>query len=164
MRDAPLTQKRLLELVTYDQESGDFMSRVSRGNAAPAGKRLGFLVKGYVSFAVDYRTYRAHRLAWLYVYGEFPDGMVDHINGVRTDNRIANLRLADSRVNQENLRTSKANNKLGVLGVHQMKSGKFRACIQTNRKQVHIGVYESLEHARAAYLETKRRLHGGCTI
>jgi len=118
---------------------------------------------GYRRVSVDSRRYLAHRCAWLYVHGEWPAGLIDHINTEKGDNRIANLRCVPEQLNHENIRKPKRNNQSGFLGVvaHQ---GKWRASV-THKRRVHrVGMFDTPEEAHAAYVAAKRRLHEGCTI
>jgi hypothetical protein len=92
--------------------------------------------------------YQAHRLAWLYMHGEWPVGDLDHINGDPADNRIANLRIATQSQNNANRRARRGRNK----GVYmEKKTGKYKANICVNRKQIYLGRFESAEAAKAAY-------------
>jgi len=101
-----------------------------------------------------------HRVAWIVVHGEIPEGMtVDHINGVKGDNRIANLRLATDCQNSYH-RPRKSNNVTGYKGVYQRENGKYRATITVNRKRTSLGTFDTKEEAYAAYCEAARRLHG----
>jgi len=92
------------------------------------------------------RHYLAHRLAWFYVYGEFPT-MIDHIDGNRTNNKISNLRQVSSKENQCNL-TIAANNTSGITGVSFSKErSKWEAKIQIDGKTIHLGRYLDKEDA-----------------
>jgi HNH endonuclease/AP2 domain len=161
-----LTQQRLHELLQYDAHTGRFTRRVARGNC-PAGwscddTRDQF---GYVRFSVDGKNYRAHRLAWLYVYGEWPEHSIDHINGDKADNRIENLRDVSHHTNMQNQRAATRANKTGFLGVcfHKRK-GRYHAQINAGGRVRSIGYFSSPEEAHAAYVEEKRRLHPGSTL
>jgi hypothetical protein len=116
--------------------------------------------KGYWRLGVDYVRHSAHRLAWLYVYGEWPEGEVDHINLIRTDNRIANLRLATTALNKRNTRVRK-NNLVGFKGVSwHACSRRWRSRIYLNGKEVNLGLYDTPEEANAAYLAAAREHFG----
>src|SRR5436190_23425691 len=107
--DKMLTQEKLKEVLDYDPETGLFTSRVSRGGR-PASARAGCVTtKGYIKLSLCQKRYYAHRLAWLYVYGEWPSKQIDHINCVTDDNRIANLREATSAQNITNSRARRDN-------------------------------------------------------
>jgi hypothetical protein len=100
------------------------------------------------------------------MYGKWPEGEIDHINGNKADNRICNLRDVDRSTNQQNAKKAQSNNKsAGLLGVSLHKSrNKFRAQITYDKKRHHIGYFDTAELAYAAYLSEKRRRHAGCTI
>lgn len=89
-----LTQARLKELFHYDKETGAF-THIKARRGVRVGKILGCLANnGYLVIRADGKLYLAHRLAWMYVHGAFPPDQLDHINRMRTDNRLCNLRLA----------------------------------------------------------------------
>ena len=157
-----ITQDRLKCLFDYDPNTGEFTRRVSvRG----ARKSVGKLSRGYRIICVDYTHHAAHRLAWLFVYGEHPSMQIDHINGDRADNRIANLRLATNEVNAQNLHRAKSGSFTGVLGVsYDQENKKYRAKITVCGKEMCLGRYQDINTASAAYLAAKRKLHEGCTI
>jgi ribosome biogenesis SPOUT family RNA methylase Rps3 len=96
----------------------------------------------------------------------WPKHTIDHINGVRTDNRIGNLRDVTQQKNSENMRRPQKRTISGFLGVHvqRRKTVRYLAQIVTDGKLRHLGSYDTAEDAHAAYLEAKRRLHEGCTI
>lgn len=155
-----LTQESLKTIITYDRDTGvlrwiggqkaDFEAGTLRPN-------------GYRRIRVLGSYYYAHRLAWLYEFGSNPNGQIDHLNGVRNDNRIINLRDVSAATNRENIRIAYASNKTGFLGVSPTK-GKFKAQIKIGEKVVHIGVYTNPQDAHEAYKKRKRELHFGCTI
>lgn len=158
MANANLTAARVREVFTYNPATGDFCK---------AGKPVGYITgPGYVYLSIDGKSRLAHRLAWLYVHGEFPKHQIDHINGVRTDNRIDNLRDVAPRVNNENRRRVRSDNKSSrMTGVSwHVHSAKWRARIWQKGTEHRLGLFDTPEDASAAYLEAKRRLHEGCTI
>jgi hypothetical protein len=113
---------------------------------------------------VDGKEYRVHRLAWLHVHGVWPSAEIDHIDGIRTNNAIANLRDVDRATNCQNMRKAlPANKGSGLLGVYP-SDNKWRARITVNNRAVGLGTFDSKETAHEAYLAAKRTLHGGCTI
>ncbi len=160
-----LKHERLIELFDYDPDTGVFIRKVATANVK-AGKITGSVnTGGHLGFRVDRRMYLAHRLAWFYVYGEWPDSQIDHINGVKTDNRIENLRKATYSINAQNLRNARKDNKTGFLGVCWKKSSKkFIAQIQIAGRVCHLGMFETAEKAHEAYITAKRKHHIGCTI
>ncbi len=115
---------------------------------------------------IDYKIYRAHRLAWLYVHGEMPSGKIDHKNGNPLDNRIENLRIASARMNAQNQRRAQPYNSTGVLGVGVDKArGCFKSEIRLpSGKRKFLGRFPSVELAHQAYIAAKRIYHEGCTI
>lgn len=161
MAKADLTAARLRELLHYDPETGVFTWRANRGGAALAGSKAGHPSKkdGYIRINVDCRLCLSHRLAWMYVHGVFPTKHLDHINGIRDDNRIENLREATSAQNNQNP-SLRSDNKSGLIGVSWHKPrGKWKAQIQFENANRHLGLFCTKEEAHAAYLEAKRKLH-----
>ena len=162
---APLTHERVLKRLHYDPITGIFTWRVSPGGKAKAGDVAGYLNGGYVKITLYGSTYSAHRLAWAYVTGDWPDGEVDHWNGVRHDNRWTNLRDVTHRANCENKRSANTRNKLGVLGVSKHhRSERYRASINVGGKITRLGWFDTPELAHQAYVTAKRELHAGCTL
>ena len=155
-----LTQSRLKECLSYNPETGEFRA-FSTAGARRAGSVAGSNhPKGYTAITVDGHRHLAHRLAWLYVYGVFPSGDTDHINGVKTDNRIVNLREATRSQNMANL-GALSNSKSGLRGVrYYARTGRWIASIRANGKTVHLGYFATAEPASQAYREAAIRLHG----
>jgi hypothetical protein len=152
-----LTQERLKELLHYEPETGTF-TWVKARPGCKLGATAGTInCYGYVQIMLDRVTYRAHRLALLYVHGLYPPDGVDHINRGKTDNRIVNLRYATSAENSQN-NAKGVKNTTGYVGVIKYM-GKYRAQVYKNKVQYNLGVYETTELAYAAYLEGKAALH-----
>lgn len=158
-----LSADELRDAVSYDPRTGIFRWRINRSKRARSGALCGTPNNGYVSICIDRVIYRAHRLAWLYVYGDWPKLDIDHINGLRSDNRIANLRDVSPRVNSENTRVARSKSATKKLGCFPCK-GKFEACIRVRGKLTWLGHFETAEAGHQAYLKAKRELHEGCTI
>lgn len=159
-----LTAERLRQLVEYDAETGVF---TRRGRPrVKAGKVCGHTKPdGRVLICVDGADYRAHRLAWLYMTGEWPIGEIDHRDGNPSNNAFANLRQVDSSTNKENARRPRSDNKTGLLGVFKhTQYDKFCAQIRVKGKRMHLGVFDDPQTAHAAYIAAKRRLHQGNTL
>lgn len=150
----------LKEKISYSPDTGHFTWLINVPKRK-SGDIAGHVDSdGYREICVHGKKYWAHRLAWLFFYGEMPQENIDHINGNRDDNRIINLRLASVALNNQNRRSAQANNKTGLLGVcWHKKTNKFRAQIKLNGKKIHIGLYSTKELAYAAYVETKRKIH-----
>ena len=157
-----LTQSYLKEILTYNPETGIFTwNNVHQG--VKKNLTAGSLAYGYIDIMINNKIYKAHRLAWLYVHGEMPKNVIDHINRIKDDNRIENLRDVSNLINNQNRIKSSLNNKCGYLGVSK-KGDKYRARIQANEKSHHLGCFETAELAHEAYLIAKRELHKGYTI
>ena len=154
-----LTQKRVHELLTYDPNTGLFRWRKTRRNAKINVVAGTIDPRGYVRISIDCKIYSAHRLAWLYMYGSRPANEIDHINRIRGDNRIANLRDAPRIVNTQNVGFRK-DNKSGVKGVGWHKAQrKWRARIQANGVMHELGYFLSIADAKAAYDAAEAVLH-----
>lgn len=155
-----LTQARLKELLSYDPLTGEF-TRIKRvGRSGPVGSVVKTPhIAGYLTAAVDGQEYLQHRLAWLWVHGVLPSEGMDHINGVRSDNRLANLRLANKAENAQNKRMQR-NNSSGHIGVSwRANRGHWLAQISVCGKHHYLGGYKTIEAAVEAYAEAKARLH-----
>jgi hypothetical protein len=159
-----LTQARLHELLSYDPKTGVFSWNKRTGRCS-AGAIAGCQDdRGYIVLSVDGKRYYAHRLAWLHFTGNFPSESIDHINGCKSDNRIRNLRDVSIQMNLQNLKKAMVSNKsTGILGVRKLR-GKYLAQITIEGKETHLGTFNSAEDAHTAYLNAKRKFHGGCTI
>lgn len=155
-----LTAERLRALFDYDPETGEFRRRRSgKGYRAGAVAGTGHNA-GYRSVTVDGKTYLAHRLAWLYVHEVWPVNLIDHINGVRDDNRFANLREATPGQNRQNRERANTANPCGFLGVDEYKpNGRWRARIMVGGRVHHLGYFATPDEAGDAYLKAKRELH-----
>lgn len=153
-----LTQARLKELLHYDADTGVF---TWIANTIRIGRVAGGLDKnGYVLIHIDGKRRKAHRLAWLYINGEFPTQYIDHVTCIRSDNRLSNLREASKSENEHN-RHKYSNNKAGFKGVSwHAASQKWQSCIKVNGKQKHLGLFDVAEIAHKAYCEAAKELHG----
>ena len=131
--------------VNYNPDTGLFFSIID------ITKPIGTVnAGGYVVFKISGKLYYAHRVAYFLYYGHVPY-MVDHINGIKHDNRIKNLRLATDAINCHNRKAT------GVTTPKQTK--KFAAAITINKQKKHLGYFNSREEAHQAYLEAKRIYH-----
>jgi hypothetical protein len=155
-----LTAERLRELLAYDPETGVFTRRVqaARGRGR-AGDVAGWVEPdGYVRIRLDGRKCRAHRLAWLYMTGKWPNDQIDHINGRTGDNRWVNLRAATHSENQCN-RPLQLNNSTGYKGVYPYR-GAWRARIKKGGRFIHIGTFATAEAAHVARSSVLAEHHG----
>lgn len=154
-----LTIERVAELFTYDPESGIVRRKIDH-NRCKAGDAVGSLsAGGYLSVRIDKKAYYVHRLAWFMTYGRWPEGVIDHIDGDRLNNKLANLRDASSLVNMQN--TLKPKGKQRLLGVSLHRGKYWKAGIRVNGKQTHLGYFETPELAHEAHMKAKRALHSG---
>lgn len=157
---APCSHGELLELFDYDPETGQFTRRLGPyccnprkvGKPAPNGYVL-------VCFPRSAKKVFAHRLAWFWVHGEWPPQDIDHINGNRGDNRIANLRLATRSDNCRNM-APRRNKRGRLLGANFHKpTNKWAAQIRYDGKAHWLGVFDTEEEAHLAYLKAKAEHH-----
>jgi len=145
-----LTQEHLKSVLHYDPETGVFTWIDSKCKRISAGTTGGTLHKShklnYLRMYVKDKNYLCHRLAWLYVHGEWPNE-IDHIDGDGLNNKITNLRNVSSTENGKNL-SIRNDNKSGIIGVSWMKSrSKWQANINSNKKQVYLGIYDDFFEA-----------------
>lgn len=166
-----MTDRELLELavihnlLSYNKETGEFRWLKTNSNASVAGSVAGRSTNsdGYKQITIAGRFYKAHRLAWFYVHGEWPN-QIDHINGIRSDNRLCNLRNVNSQQNTQNQRNPHRNNSSGFLGVIKRPNGRYQAEIRVNGRKRFIGTFDTAEEASLAYISAKRDLHPGATL
>jgi hypothetical protein len=160
-----LTVDQLRDTFDYDANTGVFVWKIRPSKAVKAGDVAGCTEKriGYITIGIAGRIYKAHRLAWLYVYGSWPKGLIDHINGNKADNRIDNLRDVFADGNSQNVRKPNKRNKSGFMGVIWFQN-KWRASMSVNGKSKWLGDYSTPEEAHQVYLEAKRKYHAACTI
>jgi hypothetical protein len=152
--------EQIKQNLSYCDITGHFTWLIS-GQKRKFGKRAGSLNNrtGYRQIKIDGKMYQEHRLVWWYVHGYFPLNSIDHINGIRSDNRISNLREATSAENCQNRGKYKSNSS-GLVGVSFFKpTGKWKAQIQKDGNKIHLGYHNTQEQAYEAYLKVKAELH-----
>lgn len=157
-----LTQEHLRSMFDYNEHTGLFVRR----KATPIrGHKVGDVMpNGYLRIGVDRQRYLAHRLAWFYVFGVWPENEIDHIDGNKLNNRIANLRDATPSMNQHNKRLM-ANNTSGIQGVSwDAHNGKWAATIQAFKRKYFLGRFNTLTEARQVREAAKRELHFTATL
>ncbi len=156
-----LTYDEAHTVFSYNEKTGDFTWKVKPRKNQEAGSAAGTLQgNGYRLIRHRRRPYLAHRLAWLMVYGVWPEGEIDHINRDRSDNRIANLRQASRSENQFN-QGLRRDNKSGFPGVHWFKAGsRWQANIRVNNRSVHLGYFLSKDDAIRARKQAAERFFG----
>ena len=153
-----VTATRLHHLLIYDPITGIFIWRVDRTGTARAGTRAGAIdTDGYRQIRIDGRLYLAHRLAWLYIYGRWPKTDLDHIDLDRDNNAFKNLRPCSQTENNANTR-ARSNNILGRKGVtYDPDRKQFRARIRKHGRLYHLGWFQNVEDAAAAYAAAAAR-------
>lgn len=155
-----LEVNHLKSLVSYDPETGLFRWKKNRGGTARSGELAGCrMANGYWKISIGNRPFLGHRLAWFYQTGSWPDCQIDHVNGVRDDNRFSNLRQSTHTENARNHGSGKRN-KSGCVGVFWLdKPGKWWAYIHYNRKNVNLGKFDTYDEAVAARKHAESELY-----
>jgi hypothetical protein len=162
MEELKLNQNRLKQMLKYDAETGQFTWLVKSGPLS-AGAIAGTPHNGYLRIQVDGKCYRAHRLAFFYVNGSMPIDEIDHINGIKNDNRWVNLRTTNHQTNMQNQSRAHSSNGCKTLGV-SMQGAKYRARVRVNGKNKNLGMFNSPDAAHLAYVFAKREFHAGCVL
>ena len=153
-----LTSGHLRSILNYNPQTGVFIwINPPRQHPRMKGKAAGCLSTGYVMIKIGGRGFKAHRLAWLYVHGEWPAGRIDHKDGNPFNNAIANLRVATQAQNCAN--AARWNGKELPKGVRRLGS-KFQARISHSKKLIHLGSYETPGAAADAYRVAAINLYG----
>lgn len=159
-----ITAPVLRETLDYDPKTGIFTWAKPTSRKIKQGAIAGSVrSQGYMRIKIGSKEYLQHRLAWLYVYGQWPENEIDHINGNRKDNRIENLRDVPKALNLQNrIAANRSNQSTGVLGVTFRPQEKFyEAKISVGGRTNYLGIFKQLEDAQAAYLKAKAALHPG---
>jgi len=137
-----ITQERIKELFHYCPDSGVFTRLLRASNAKAGSIASSTNVDGYLRASVDGSVYSLHRLTWFYTYGAFPKNHIDHINGIKNDNRIINLRDVSASKNTKNSPT-RIDNTSGVIGVYWYKNlNKWAAEVSFDCKRHHLGLFK----------------------
>lgn len=154
-----LTQKRLKKLLHYNPDTGIFVWMLDRPGLVRKGDLAGTLDSyGYVQIGVDGKSYRAYRLAWLYMEGYWPENEVDHINRIRNDDRWRNLREVSHLCNSRN-RNLQKNNTSGITGVYRnVARNKWCATIKIKGRAKNLGYYVEFDEAVCARLAAEQCL------
>lgn len=155
------TAERVRELFTYNPDTGVFTNRLRRSaNALPGSVAGGINKAGYWTISVDNRRYLAHRLAWLYVTGNWPDKIIDHKNGDKIDNRFDNLREACHSENGCN-KGPRRDNKSGIKNVMWQKhQGGWYIQLKIYGVKYFYGYFKDLELAALVAEEARDKIHG----
>lgn len=159
-----LTASRAHELLEYNPDTGELTWIVDKARAKKGSLAGSISSHGYIVTRIDGFPYKNHRLVWLLNYGYLPICDIDHINGIKIDNRLANLREAINSINNENLKKAYKCNVTGLLGVTVTDRNRYQASIRVNKKLIYLGVYKTPEDAYQIYIEAKRKFHDGNTL
>lgn len=160
MNTSSLTAERLREVLDYNPETGNFVWKKRLSARAGVGEIAGVINGGgYRVIKIDKVLHLAHRLVWLYVYGEAPK-VIDHMDGCPGNNRLSNLHNGTLMDNQHNRGGATSRNKTGFIGVSRItNSDKFGAFIGLGGRNKNLGTFNSPEEASRAYLAAKVGLH-----
>jgi hypothetical protein len=159
LKEQAIDASELRDVLSYDPKTGLFRWVDARNNRIKAGSIAGTVSRrGYVNIFVRRKNFQAHRLAWLYVCGEWPECQIDHINGDPGDNRFCNLRLATLQQNRMNTKTHRTN-VVGLKGVRRSKK-RWRASIRVNRHTINLGSFGCPTAAHLAYCKAAKAHFG----
>lgn len=154
-----ITRDELIELLQYDPATGSFTWARDVGYRFKSGQKAGHTHScGYVVIRIRRRQYMAHRLAWLYMTGDWPSE-IDHTNGIKSDNRFSNLRSCTKTQNQANKLKGRTNTS-GYVGVAAGYKGKWNARIRVSGRLIHLGTFPTAEAASKAYMAAAEAVHG----
>lgn len=151
-----MTKNELEKYLNYCKETGVFTWKTDRVSNKINGKVAGSDHKGYIRIILNNKKYMAHRLAWLYVYGEWPN-IIDHINGIKNDNRIENLRNVNKRENNSNTYKHRNGHLVGTF--YAKHANRWRARITINSKIIYLGYYNTQQEAHKAYIQALTTLY-----
>lgn len=151
-----LTQDQLKRALTYNPEIGFFTWNKT-------GKRAGSDKGTKNQIQIAGKMHMAHKLAWLYSYGETPSQFIDHRDRNPLNNRLSNLRLSDDVLNAVNSKI-RSDNKIGVKGVAKTYGGKFKARIWRNGKAIYLGTFDTVLEADSAFKTASKVLYGDFAV
>jgi hypothetical protein len=152
-----LTQEYLKSILDYNQDTGVFTWKVNKSKRTKSGAVAGWLSDGYIKIEINSKQHKAHRLAWLYVHGEMPKSLIDHIDCNRSNNKISNLRQSTHQTNSENYKTPRTN-KSGVKNVSWYKSlNKWVVSMSVKKTKKTIGYFDDIEFAELVAIEARNK-------
>jgi hypothetical protein len=153
-----LTYEQVREMFDYDENTGILTWKIKHGHKHP-GDEVGYMEYGYKILTIDKKDFFVHRIVWLRHYGKYPDQFIDHINGIRDDNRICNLRDVSQRENMHNKQRHREGRSLGVF--YNQWEKRWDARIFFEHKQYRLGVYDTEELALQAYKTAQEEIDQG---
>ena len=155
-----ITQELLKELFDYDNGNLIWKKKTLPKSNVKIGSISGTMgTHGYIQTGLFGKLYLNHRLVWIYHYGYWPTDQLDHINRIRTDNRIENLRECSNSENNQN-KSMRSDNKSGVSGVSWYKKGnKWQSQLKINGKLIHLGYFDTIDNAKLVYDNAKEKYH-----
>ena len=158
--DERVTQELVATIFDYDSSTGLFKHKKRRRGVKQGSLAGSLKPDGYVLLCINGLFFQAARVAWLYVNGVWPTHTIDHINRVRSDNRISNLRDVTPQVNSFNIGTKRKNNTSGCPGVYFFKRAKrYHAQISIHGKTIFLGAFVDIDDAAKAYAAGKQKYH-----
>ncbi len=155
MKIPKITLEQAKHLMNYDPETGIFTWRIAHGNVKE-NAIAGTIQGGYRKVTICNEQVKIHRLAWFMIYGVWPSGQIDHIDGDKLNNRISNLRDVPMSINMQNRYAVRRKDSGLPYGVTRHRNGRFMANIR-------VGTYDTVEEAQEAFMNAKRLIHEGCT-
>jgi len=160
MQKNSITKDQVLSLLSYDDATGHLIWLSNVGGRLRKGTRAGRVAAtGYREVGLYGHLYLEHRIIWLIFNGSFPKDQIDHINRVKDDNRIENLRECNTSENHQNL-TLVCTNTSGVVGVTWNKRyAKWQAQIGLHKKNIFLGLFDTIDDAAKARREAELKYH-----
>lgn len=146
----PLDHEYLCRILDYNPNTGLFTRKISTGGRAVEGDIAGGTTNGYIQIFIEGKFYKAHRLAWFYIYKTWPPDQIDHINRIKNDNRLVNLRLSTQALNNKNTSLRKTSQSKIIGVTHDSKNNCWRARISVNKKQIFLGNFLTKSGAETA--------------
>lgn len=152
------TQQEVLDLFLYDKITGIVVRRIATSRNTKIGEKVGWVNgEGYLNVKINRRSYKLHQVIWLYHYGVWPSGVIDHINRIKTDNRIENLRDTTVQINNIN-QGLRSDNKTGVKGVTwRARDRRFVAACRVSGKQHYLGSFHSVDDAAKVVIDFQNK-------
>ena len=154
----PPSHDSVASLLEYRPATGELLLRTPTKRRVAGASACRLDTKGYLRVRICGKDYKAHRIAWLLAYGEWPTGILDHINGDPADNRLCNLRIVSIAENGQNRKRAMRNNRTGLLGVSPVKGG-FVAQIKAGTTKLRSRIFQTAAEAHAEYLRMKQEHH-----